>query len=225
MKKKIVNVVLSVAVVTSMMFGVTACGSKDTTTAPAEDAAVTNSVADATEPAADESTVADAEDESTVADAEDAADDSTDADAEDAADDSTDADAADDSTDADAEDADAGEVSGSVEEWVNSEEAATYVTLFDTMFGGQMTTAFEADGDALVLAVILSDDIVGLDGGSLSQDEMAEMQAAMQQQYDSTADQFEPIRDELRNEVGDDSLSVQISYRLSDGTELFNQEL
>ena len=160
--------------------------------------------------AADESTVADAADESTVAD------ESTDADAEDAADEST---------DADAEDADAGEASGSVEEWVNSEEAATYVTLFDTMFGGQMTTAFEVDGDALVLAVILSDDIVGLDGGSLSQDEMAEMQAAMQQQYDSTADQFEPIRDELRNEVGDDSLSVQISYRLSDGTELFNQEL
>ncbi len=216
MKKKIVNVVLSVAIVTSMMFGVTACGSKDTTTAPAEDAAVTNSAA---EPAADESTVADAADESTVADAADestVADESTDADAEDAADEST---------DADAEDADAGEASGSVEEWINSEEAATYVTLFDTMFGGQMTTAFEVDGDALVLAVILSDDIVGLDGGSLSQDEMAEMQAAMQQQYDSTADQFEPIRDELRNEVGDDSLSVQISYRLSDGTELFNQEL
>ena len=216
MKKKIVNVVLSVAIVTSMMFGVTACGSKDTTTAPAEDAAVTNSAA---EPAADESTVADAADESTVADAADestVADESTDADAEDAADEST---------DADAEDADAGEASGSVEEWVNSEKAATYVTLFDTMFGGQMTTAFEVDGDALVLAVILSDDIVGLDGGSLSQDEMAEMQAAMQQQYDSTADQFEPIRDELRNEVGDDSLSVQISYRLSDGTELFNQEL
>ena len=212
MKKKIVNVVLSVAIVTSMMFGVTACGSKDTTTAPAEDAAVTNS-------AADESTVADAADESTVADAADestVADESTDADAEDAADEST---------DADAEDADAGEASGSVEEWINSEKAATYVTLFDTMFGGQMTTAFEVDGDALVLAVILSDDIVGLDGGSLSQDEMAEMQAAMQQQYDSTADQFEPIRDELRNEVGDDSLSVQISYRLSDGTELFNQEL
>ena len=216
MKKKIVNVVLSVAIVTSMMFGVTACGSKDTTTAPAEDAAVTNSAA---EPAADESTVADAADESTVADAADestVADESTDADAEDAADEST---------DADAEDADAGEASGSVEEWINSEKAATYVTLFDTMFGGQMTTAFEVDGDALVLAVILSDDIVGLDGGSLSQDEMAEMQAAMQQQYDSTADQFEPIRDELRNEVGDDSLSVQISYRLSDGTELFNQEL
>ncbi len=191
MKKKFVNVVLSAAVVTSMMFGMTACGSKDTTPAPAEDAAVTNTVAADTEPAADESTVADAEttaDESTVAD-----------------------------------DASAG--NGSIEDWINSDKASTYVTLFDTMFGGQMTTAFEADGDTLVLAVILSDDVVGLDGDSLSDDDLAEMQAAMQQQYDSSADQFEPIRDELRNEVGNDSMTVRMSYRLSDGTELFSQDL
>lgn len=208
MKKKIVNVVLSAAVVTSMMFAMTACGSKDTTPAPAEDAAVTNTVAADAEPAADESTAADADaaDESTVADADPAADESTIADAN----------AADDG-------ASAG--NGSVEDWVNSETASTYVTLFDTMFGGQMTTAFEADGDALVLAVILSEDAVALDGDSLSDEDMAEMQAAMQQQYDSTADQFEPIRDELRKEVGDDSLTVRISYRLSDGTELFAQDL
>lgn len=139
MKKKFVNVVLSAAVVTSMMFGMTACSSKDTTPAPAEDAAVTNTVAADTEPAADESTVADAEttaDESTVADTETTADESTVAD-----------------------NASAG--NGSIEDWINSEKASTYVTLFDTMFGGQMTTAFEADGDTLVLAVILSDDVVG----------------------------------------------------------------
>ncbi len=47
----------------------------------------------------------------------------------------------------------------------------------------------------------------------------------MQQQYDSSADQFEPIRDELRNEVGNDSMTVRMSYRLSDGTELFSQDL
>ena len=176
MKKKFVNVVLSAAVVTSMMFG------------------MTNTVAADTEPAADESTVADAEttaDESTVADTETTADESTVAD-----------------------NASAG--NGSIEDWINSEKASTYVTLFDTMFGGQMTTAFEADGDTLVLAVILSDDVVGLDGDSLS---------AMQQQYDSSADQFEPIRDELRNEVGNDSMTVRMSYRLSDGTELFAQDL
>ncbi len=34
MKKKIVNVLLSATIVTSMMFGVTACGAKDTTPAP-----------------------------------------------------------------------------------------------------------------------------------------------------------------------------------------------
>ena len=106
MKKKFVNVVLSAAVVTSMMFGMTACGSKDTTPAPAEDAAVTNTVAADTEPAADESTVADAEttaDESTVADAETTADESTVAD-----------------------DASAG--NGSIEDWINSDKASTYVT-------------------------------------------------------------------------------------------------
>ena len=164
---------------------------------------MTNTVAADTEPAADESTVADAEttaDESTVADTETTADESTVAD-----------------------NASAG--NGSIEDWINSEKASTYVTLFDTMFGGQMTTAFEADGDTLVLAVILSDDVVGLDGDSLSDDDLAEMQAAMQQQYDSSADQFEPIRDELRNEVGNDSMTVRMSYRLSDGTELFSQDL
>ena len=46
MKKKIVNAVLSVAIVTSMMFTMTACGSKDNDKAPAESAAVTNTVED-----------------------------------------------------------------------------------------------------------------------------------------------------------------------------------
>lgn len=54
MKKKIVNVVLSVAVVTSMMFSVTACGSNAET---ADTAAVESTVA---ESVAEESTVAEA---------------------------------------------------------------------------------------------------------------------------------------------------------------------
>lgn len=60
MKKKIVNVLLTAAVITSMMFSVTACGSK------ADDAQ--NTAADAPVAAAPESTVADVQ-ESTVADA------------------------------------------------------------------------------------------------------------------------------------------------------------
>ena len=70
MKKKIVNVLLSAVVITSMMFSITACGSKSNdaqnTTADAPAAAAQ----DAADPAPAESTV-EAEQESTVADAAD----------------------------------------------------------------------------------------------------------------------------------------------------------
>ena len=92
MKKKIVNVILSVAVVTSMMFAVTACGSKDNDKAPAESAAVTNTVEDAAKADTEDTAKADAEGGMTA------------------------------------------------EDWVNSEEASTYVNLFNTMFNGAMTT-------------------------------------------------------------------------------------
>lgn len=62
MKKKIVNVILSVAVVTSMMFTVTACGSKDNDKAPAESAAVTNTVEDAAKADTEDTAPADTED-------------------------------------------------------------------------------------------------------------------------------------------------------------------
>ena len=51
------------------------------------------------------------------------------------------------------------------------------------------------------------------------------LQQAMQQQYDSQKDQFTPLRDELRDEIGDDSLTLLIVYRLSDGTEIFSQDI
>ena len=205
MKKKIVNVLLSAAVVTSMMFGVTACGSKDTTPAPAEDAAVTNTVA------------ADAADESSVADAASVANESTVADT-DAADESTVA-------DTDAADDDVAAGNGNVEDWVNSEMASTYVEVLNAMFGGQVTTSFELDGDALVLVVVMSEDMIGINGDSISDEDMEVLQASMQEQFDSKADEFVPVRDQLREDVGDDSLTVKMSYRLSDGTELFLQEL
>ena len=191
MKKKIVNVLLSATIVTSMMFGVTACGAKDTTPAPAEDAAVTNTVA------TNESSVADtdAADESSVAD-----------------------------TDAADDEAAAG--NGNVEDWVNSEMASTYVEVLDAMFGGQVTTAFEVNGDALVLVVVMSEEMVGIDSAdSLSDDDMELIHAKLEEEFASAADQFVPVRDQLREDVGDDSLTVQMSYRLSDGTELYLQEL
>ncbi len=213
MKKKIVNVLLSATIVTSMMFGVTACGAKDTTPAPAEDAAVTNTVA------TNESSVADtdAADESTVADT-DAADESSVADT-DAADESSVA-------DTDAADDEAAAGNGNVEDWVNSEMASTYVEALDMMFGGQVTTGFEVNGDALVLVVVMSEEMVGIDSAdSLSDDDMELIHAKLEEEFASVADQFVPVRDQLRGDVGDDSLTVQMSYRLSDGTELYLQEL
>lgn len=211
MKKKIVNVLLSATIVTSMMFGVTACGAKDTTPAPAEDAAVTNTVA------TNESSVADVVDESTVADT-DAADESSVADT-DAADESSVA-------DTDAADDEAAAGNGNVEDWVNSEMASTYVEALDMMFGGQVTTEFEVNGDALVLVVVMSEEMVGIDSAdSLSDDDMELIHAKLEEEFASVADQFVPVRDQLRGDVGDDSLTVQMSYRLSDGTELYLQEL
>lgn len=193
MKKKIVNVILSAAVVASMMFTVTACGSKDAgTSAPAPESTAAVDNADAADNADDDNAADNADDdnaESTAADDTNASGGST------------------------------------AEEWASSDKAATYVQLFDAMFGGQMTTAFEADGDALALIVTLSEDMVDLDGASLTDEQKDAMQTAMQEQYDSTADQFATIRDELRKEIGDDSLTIRIVYELSDGTELFSQDL
>lgn len=186
MKKKIVNVLLSVAVVTTMMFTATACGSKDAgTTAPAE-----NSVTD-TKPSSEA-----AEEPSS-----EAAKDTADTKADDASGNMT------------------------ADEWVNSDEAATYVNLFNTMFNGAMTTEFEADGNTLSMIFILSEDTLGTDGSDLTDEQKTAAQEQMQQQYDSSKEQFEPMRDELKKTIGASDLVVRIVYKTSNGTELFSQDL
>ncbi len=201
MKKKIVNVILSVAVVTSMMFAVTACGSKDNDKAPAESAAVTNTVEDAAKADTEDTAKADTED-TAKADAED-------------------------TEKADAEDTAKADAEGGMtaEDWVNSEEASTYVNLFNTMFNGAMTTEFEAEGNTLSMVFILSTETLGTDGSDLTDEQKVAMETQMQQQYDGLKDQFEPMRDELKKTIGASDLVVQIIYRTSNGTELFSQEL
>lgn len=111
---------LSVAVVTTMMFTVTACGSKDDGKG-AEPATVENTVGDA-EPASE------AKDEP-----------------------------ASEAKDEPAENADA--ASGmSASDWVNSDEASTYTSVFNTMFDGAMTATFEADGNTLSMVFTLSEE-------------------------------------------------------------------
>ena len=201
MKKKIVNVILSVAVVTSMMFAVTACGSKDNDKAPAESAAVTNTVEDAAKADTEDTAKADAED-TEKADTEDTAK-------------------------ADTEDTAKADAEGGMtaEDWVNSEEASTYVNLFNTMFNVAMTTEFEAEGNTLSMVFILSTETLGTDGSDLTDEQKVAMETQMQQQYDGLKDQFEPMRDELKKTIGASDLVVQIIYRTSNGTELFSQEL
>ncbi len=181
MKKKIVNVILSVAVVTSMMFTVTACGSKDNDKAPAESAAVTNTVEDAAN-----------------ADTEDTA-----------------------QTDA--------EGGMAVEDWVSSEEAAQYVEVLNTTIGamsnGMMTTEFEGEGNTLSMVFVLSAEALGTDGSDLTDEQKSVVEAQMQQQFDGLKDQFQPMRDELKETIGTSDLVVQIVYRTSNGTELFRHEL
>ncbi len=111
------------------------------------------------------------------------------------------------------------------EDWVNSEEASTYVNLFNTMFNGAMTTEFEAEGNTLSMVFILSTETLGTDGSDLTDEQKVAMETQMQQQYDGLKDQFEPMRDELKKTIGASDLVVQIIYRTSNGTELFSQEL
>lgn len=199
MKKKIVNVILSVAVVTSMMFTVTACGSKDNDKAPAESAAVTNTVEDA----ANTDTEGTAQTDTANADTEDTA-----------------------QTDTANANAEGGMT---VEEWVSSEEAAQYVEVLNTTIGamsnGMMTTEFEGEGNTLSMVFVLSAEALGTDGSDLTDEQKSEMETQMQQQFDGLKDQFQPMRDELKETIGISDLVVQIVYRTSNGTELFRHEL
>lgn len=179
MKKRIVNVLLSVAVVTTMMFTVTACGSKDDGKG-AEPATVENTVSDA-EPASE------AKDEP-------------------------------------AENADA--AGGmSVSDWVNSDEASTYTSVFNTMFDGAMTATFEADGNTLSMVFTLSEETLGTDGSDLTDEQKEAAQTMMQEQYNASKGEFEPMRDELKKSIGVSDLVVRIVYKTSNGTELFSQDL
>ncbi len=213
MKKKIVNVILSVAVVTSMMFTVTACGSKDNDKAPAESAAVTNTVEDAANADTEDAANADTEDAAN-ADTEDTAN----ADTEDAA-------------NADTEDTAQTDAEGgmAVEDWVSSEEAAQYVEVLNTTIGamsnGMMTTEFEGEGNTLSMVFVLSAEALGTDGSDLTDEQKSAVEAQMQQQFDGLKDQFQPMRDELKETIGTSDLVVQIVYRTSNGTELFHHEL
>ncbi len=131
MKKKIVNLIVSAAVVTSMMFAVTACGSKDDSANNTTTGAVVESATPETTAPAEEPTVA-ATTEAAKAEA------TTEA--------TTDAEASGDST--------------SLEEWINSDVAVAMLDEMNQGLAGQgMTIKFEADGDTFSMIFVMEQEL------------------------------------------------------------------
>ena len=198
MKKKIVNVLLSVAVVTTMMFTATACGAKDKDTTPVEPAAVTN------------------DEPSSEANADDV--DNTDAD------DENNADAANDDADA-ADDADGNDGDNvSVAEWIQSEEAVSFVNEINSQYADQgASIELEADGDTLVMKFIYSEAIIGTDGSDLTDEQIEAIQTTMEQQFESIGGLFKPMGDAMKEEIG--ISSIRISFNASNGATLYTMDL
>ncbi len=113
----------------------------------------------------------------------------------------------------------------SVSDWVNSDEASTYTSVFNTMFDGAMTATFEADGNTLSMVFTLSEETLGTDGSDLTDEQKEAAQTMMQEQYNASKGEFEPMRDELKKSIGVSDLVVRIVYKTSNGTELFSQDL
>ncbi len=192
MKKKIVNVLLSVAVVTTMMFTVTACGSKDDNKAPAETTAV-NNVADET-PSSEAAEAPSSE--AAEAPSSEAADDKG---------------AADGMT---------------VDAWVNSDTAATYVSALNTSLASiGATIEFEADGDTLCMIFNYTEEALGTDGSDLTDDVKETIVSEFEKQFATIGSQLDPMCDVFKDEIGNPDLVVRIVYKSSNGTELFSKDI
>lgn len=166
MKKKIVNVILSVAVVTSMIFSVTACGSKSETTSAEVVADDVVDESEAAESEAVESTVAEDTEEADTEEVTTEESSTEDADAEE--------------TDTDDEDV------TSLDAWVNSEEADYIVEYMNEGLDGQ-SIAFEADGDVLSMVFTLDETLEIVDG---VEDAMSSLFEAQKEVFEEIRDQL-----------------------------------
>ncbi|MDE7272308.1 MAG: DUF4854 domain-containing protein [Lachnospiraceae bacterium] len=114
----------------------------------------------------------------------------------------------------------------SVDEWVASDAAATYIQALNTsLVSTGAVIHFEVDGDALCMVFSYSEEVLGTDGSDLTEEQMEEEQARLQEKYDNIKEQLEPMCDVFREEVGNAELVVRIVYKTSNGTELFRQDL
>ncbi len=211
MKKKIVNVLLTAAVITSMMFSVTACGSK---TDDAQNTGASMGGAGAVDQKA-----ADADAEKT--DKIDAIDidgtDTADEDTDETDVDTDETDIADEDTTEEGTDSGdvvvAAEASASLEEWTKSDECAQFTEMMNAGLEG-MEISFEVEGDTIFMIFTMTDAV----------DVADDAEEAMSEYFTSNSDIFEAIRDQLISETGNQNTVLKLVYRNSDDSEIFSME-
>ena len=136
MKKKIVNVLLSVAVISTMLFSMTACGSKgsDVRDAGANTAEPAAQQQEAAEPAVDNAQESTVEEESSIADEEESTTEEIEA------------------------QNDAAQGSMTLEEWTKSDECAQFSDMMNQGLDG-MVISFEVEGDTISMIFTMEEAI------------------------------------------------------------------
>lgn len=111
-----------------------------------------------------------------------------------------------------------------VDEWVHSSEAVTYVKAFNNVYAENgITMELAAENDTLSMIVIYSEEALKADISELTDEQMEEVHAMMQQQYDEMEEQIVSDSEVLKQEVG--ASTIHIVYKADDGTELFSKDL
>ena len=111
-----------------------------------------------------------------------------------------------------------------VEEWVNSEEAVTFVKAFNSVYNEQgITMEVAAENGILTMILIYSEEALGADTAELTDEQKEEVRTSMQQQYNEFKDQLVSSGNVLKEEV--DASVIHIVYKTSNGTELFSQDI
>ncbi|MBD5452159.1 MAG: DUF4854 domain-containing protein [Lachnospiraceae bacterium] len=207
MKKKIINVLLSAAVITTMMFSVTACGSKaDDAQNTAADAPVeTQAAADANANAAEAKTA------DTPVETQAAAD--------------TDANAADEAKTADADEQkdDAADGVMSLEEWIESDDCVEFLEMMnEDMDDEGISVFFEADGDVITFVWKYDEEYGVL--ADLDDDNKEMLDEFMGSMVDSVADIIEELRDEIIEQTGNENVVLTLEFRDIDDLVIYSQD-
>ena len=111
-----------------------------------------------------------------------------------------------------------------VDEWVNSEEAVTFVKAFNSVYDEQgITMEVAAENGILTMILIYSEEALGADTAELTDEQKEELRTSMQQQYDKFKEQLVSSGNVLKEEV--DASVIHIVYKTTNGTELFSQDI